>query len=65
MIAAVIGTTRSPSDGAATLRPSTADSTEMAGVIMLSPRNSEAPKIPSAASDRLRPARGRHHGGSA
>ena len=49
MIAAVIGTTRSLRDGAATLRPSTADSTEMAGVIMLSPRNSDAPKIPSAA----------------
>ena len=50
MIAAVIGTTRCSSDGAATLRPSTADSTEIAGVIMLSPRNSDAPKIPSAAS---------------
>ena len=37
------------SDGAATLRPSTADSTEIAGVIMLSPRNSDAPKMPSAA----------------
>ncbi len=50
MIAAVIGTTRSASDGAATLTPSTAESTEMAGVIMLSPKNSEAPKTPSAAS---------------
>ena len=27
-----------------------ADSTEIAGVIMLSPKNSDAPKIPSAAS---------------
>jgi hypothetical protein len=27
-----------------------AESTEIAGVIMLSPKNSEAPKIPSAAS---------------
>ena len=44
MIAAVIGTTTSPSDGAATLTPSTAESTEIAGVIMLSPRNSEFAK---------------------
>ena len=50
MIAAVIGTIRCSSDGAATLSPSTAESTEIAGVIMLSPRNSEAPKMPSAAS---------------
>ena len=35
--------------------PSTADSTEIAGVIMLSPKNSDAPKIPSAASTQLRP----------
>ena len=53
MIAAVIGTTRSASDGAATLTPSIADSTEIAGVIMLSPKNSDAPKIPSAASATL------------
>jgi hypothetical protein len=32
------------------LSPSTADSTEIAGVIMLSPRNSDAPKIPRPAS---------------
>ena len=50
MIATVIGMTRSDSDGAATLTPSMADRTEIAGVIMLSPKNSEAPKIPSAAS---------------
>ena len=50
MITAVIGTIRCSSDGAATFSPSTAESTEIAGVIMLSPRNSEAPKIPSAAS---------------
>ena len=50
MIAAVIGTTSWSSDGAATFRPSIADRTEMAGVIMLSPKNSEAPKTPSAAS---------------
>src|SRR5215831_14248147 len=49
MIATVIGMTRPDTDGAATLTPSTAESTEMAGVIMLSPKNSEAPKIPSAA----------------
>ena len=50
MMAAVIGTTRCSSDGSATLSPSTADRTEIAGVIMLSPRKSDAPKIPSAAS---------------
>src|SRR5206468_6721072 len=50
MIAAVIGTTSPANDGAATLTPSTADSTEIAGVITLSPKNSEAPKTPSAAS---------------
>ena len=55
MIAAVIGTTRCSSDGCATLSPSTADSTEIAGVIMLSPRNSDAPKMPSAASTQLGP----------
>src|SRR6266536_2629137 len=50
MIATVIGMTRPDTDGADTLTPSIADSTEIAGVIMLSPKNSEAPKIPSAAS---------------
>ena len=50
MIATVIGMTRPDTDGAATLTPSIADRTEIAGVIMLSPKNSEAPKIPSAAS---------------
>ena len=60
MIAAVIGTTRSLSDGATTLSPSTADSTEIAGVIMLSPKNSDAPKIPSAASASLGPPPRRH-----
>jgi len=50
MMTAVSGTTHSPSDGSTTLRPSIADSTEIAGVIMLSPKNSDAPKIPSAAS---------------
>ena len=37
-----------------TLRPSTADSTEIAGVIMLSPENSAAPKMPSVASTNAR-----------
>src|SRR6516162_4745747 len=53
MIATVMGMTRLDTDGAATSTPSTAESTEMAGVIMLSPKNSEAPKIPSAASTAL------------
>ena len=53
MIAAVIGTTRCSSDGCTTLTPSTAESTEIAGVIMLSPKNSDAPKMPSAASASL------------
>ena len=67
MIAAVIGTIRCSSDGSTTLSPSTADSTEIAGVIMLSPKNSDAPKIPSAASTSLvrRPAGQRRCGGSA
>ena len=41
---------RRPAPGSTTLRPSTADSTEIAGVIMLSPKNRAAPKMPSAAS---------------
>ena len=53
MIAAVIGTTRLATDGVVTLMPSMAERTEIAGVIMLSPKNSEAPKIPSAASTTL------------
>ena len=50
MITAVIGTTHSFKPGSTTLRPSTADSTEIAGVIMLSPKNNAAPKMPSVAS---------------
>ncbi len=50
MITAVMGTTNSASPGSTTLMPSTADSTEMAGVIMLSPKNSAAPRIPSPES---------------
>jgi hypothetical protein len=53
MIAAVIGTTRPATDGAATLTPSTDDRTEMAGVMTLSPKNSETPKTPSIASTTL------------
>ena len=56
MIAAVIGTTRSDSDGATTLTPSTADSTEMAGVIMLSPKNSDGAEDPQHGQRGLGPA---------
>src|SRR3546814_5894180 len=41
-----IGTIQACSCGATTSRPSTADSTEIAGVITPSPQNSEAPKMP-------------------
>ena len=50
MIVAVIGTMKLSSDGSITFTPSTAESTEIAGVIMLSPMNSAAPKTPSPAS---------------
>ena len=50
MITAVIGTIQSSIPGSTVLRPSTEDSTEIAGVIMLSPKNSDAPKMPSVAS---------------
>ncbi len=50
MITAVMGTTQSLRSGSTVLRPSTEDSTEIAGVIMLSPKNSAAPKRPSNAS---------------
>ncbi len=49
MITAVIGTMKSRKSGLMVLSPSTADSTEMAGVIMLSPKNSAAPNRPAAA----------------
>ena len=42
----VIGTMKLCSPGAAISRPSTAPSTEIAGVITPSPKNSEAPKMP-------------------
>jgi hypothetical protein len=50
-ITAAIGTTRCSSDGWTTSRPSTAESTEIAGVIIESPKNSDAPKMPTAISD--------------
>ena len=42
-----IGTTRWLRPGAATFSPSIAERTEIAGVIMPSPKNKAAPKIPS------------------
>ena len=53
MIVAVIGTTRLSSDGSITFIPSTAESTEIAGVIMLSPKKSAAPKTPRPANRNL------------
>ncbi len=47
---AVTGSTMAVTDGAATWTPSIEESTEMAGVIMLSPKNSAAPNTPSTAS---------------
>ena len=49
-IATAPGTTISFSPGSRISRPSIEDSTEMAGVIMLSPKNSAAPKMPTEAS---------------
>src|SRR5882724_9407666 len=49
----VSGTTKCSSAGAASLRPSTADNTEIAGVIMESPMNIEAPTTPSASKGQL------------
>jgi hypothetical protein len=46
IIATVIGRTNSPSAGVTTFRPSTADRTEIAGVIIASPKNSDAARIP-------------------
>ncbi|GAB1461225.1 hypothetical protein MASR2M50_30000 [Thauera sp.] len=43
----VTGTTQASSPGATMPIPSTADSTEIAGVIMLSPKNKAAAKMPS------------------
>lgn len=46
MIPTPIGRMLCSSPGADTLRPSTAESTEIAGVIRLSPKKSEAPITP-------------------
>ncbi len=45
---AVSGTTRSATDGVTTSTPEIAERTEIAGVIMLSPKNSDAPNTPSS-----------------
>ena len=50
MTAAVMGRTRSANSGPSTFMPSTAESTEMAGVIMLSPKNSATPRMPTPVS---------------
>jgi len=47
MITTVIGIANGSSSGRTTRSPSTAESTEIAGVIMLSARNNDAPKMPS------------------
>ncbi len=52
-IATEIGTTRWTTPGSVTSRPETAESTEIAGVIMPSPKNSDAPKIPSVTSSTM------------
>ena len=66
MMTAVIGTTQSCSPGSTTFMPSTADNTEIAGVIMLSPENNAAPKMPSVAStSAVRPLRAPHRRTSA
>ena len=50
MITTVIGTTKLSIEDEIVSVPSTADSTEIAGVIMLSPKNSAAPNTPRPAS---------------
>jgi hypothetical protein len=55
MIAVEIGSTNSFKVGETTFSPSTADRTEMAGVMIPSPKNRHAPAIPvSAAAQRTR-----------
>src|ERR1700676_725201 len=49
----VSGTTKCSSAGAASLRPSTADRTEIAGVIVESPMNIDAPTTPIASNGQL------------
>ncbi len=46
----LIGSTYCFSSGAVTSRPSTADSTEIAGVIKPSPKNRQAPMMPTSVS---------------
>ena len=58
-MASDIGTTRCARPGESTFRPSTAEVTEIAGVIMPSPKNRPAPKIPSVISSVVRPIRRR------
>ena len=53
-ITMVNGTTKCPNAGLASLRPSTAESTEIAGVITESPRNIEAPMTPSRNTSAVR-----------
>ena len=53
MIVTVIGTTRLSIEDEMVFVPSTAESTEIAGVIMLSPKKSAAPKTPRPASRNL------------
>ena len=48
----VIGTTQVSRPGAATLRPSTAESTEIAGVITPSPKKMAVPKMPTTSRRR-------------
>ena len=55
MIVTVIGTTRLSIDGSIVLVPSTAESTEIAGVIMLSPKKRAAPNTPRPAEQELGP----------
>ena len=55
--AIAIGSTSEARLGTATFRPSTAESTEIAGVIMLSPKNSAAPSTPSVTSPTVSPVR--------
>ena len=54
MITRVIGITRGSIEDEIVSVPSTAESTEIAGVIMLSPKNSAAPNTPRPASRNFR-----------
>jgi hypothetical protein len=53
-IPTVIGSTKDSKAGVANFNPSTAESTEIAGVITESPRNIDAPTIPSANTTSVR-----------